>query len=153
MAQELIEVGRFCPNGTCGDYRRVDGGNLIRFGHTKNGTQRFRCKTCGRTFTKTKGTLFYRKQTPRQDILETLALLAEGVRISSITRAKGIKEDTILHWLRQAAHHAAMLEAVLLQDYQISKAQIDALWTYVRHKGAKGGTPKATMLASSGAAP
>jgi len=153
MAQDLIEVGRFCPHEPCGDYRRVDGGNLIRFGHTKNGTQRFRCHTCGHTFTQTKGTLFYRKQTPRQDIVETLALLAEGVRISSITRAKGIKEDTILHWLRQAAHHAETVEAVLLRDYQVSKAQIDALWTYVQHKGAKGGVPKAGRRASSGAVP
>lgn len=153
MTSDLVKVGQFCPNAACGDYQRVESGNLIRFGYTKNGTQRFRCKTCRRTFTETKGTLFYRKQTPHKDILETLALLAEGVRISSITRTKGIKEDTILHWLRQAADHVASVEAALLQDYQVSKAQIDALWTYVRHKGAKGGTRTVNMLASSGAAP
>ena len=126
------------------------GSNRIRFGHTQNGTQRFRCKTCGRTFTQTKGTLFYRKQTPRKDILETLALLADGVRISRSTRAKGIKADTILHWLRHAAHHAERVEAALLRDYQLSKAQIDALWTYVRHTGAQGGVLKGSRRASAG---
>src|SRR3712207_8019482 len=35
------------------------------------------------TFAATRGTLFYRKHAPLKDILETLALLAEGVRISS----------------------------------------------------------------------
>ena len=96
MTQELIEVGQFCPNEECEDCGQVDKANIMRFGRNRNGTQRYRCKTCVRTFTETNGTLFYRKRTPRKDILETLALLAEGVRISSISRAKGFKEDTIL---------------------------------------------------------
>jgi hypothetical protein len=60
-----------------------------------------------------RGTLFYRKHAPMKDILETLALLAEGVRISSLSRAKGFKEDTILRWLREAAQHAEAVEDVL----------------------------------------
>jgi hypothetical protein len=54
-----------------------------------------------------------------------------------MSRAKGIKEDTILSFLRQAAHHAEQIEAILLNDYRISQAQIDGLWTYVGRKGAK----------------
>jgi hypothetical protein len=46
--------------------------------------------------------VFYRRQAARETILETLALLAEGVRISSISRAKGIKEDPILAWLQRS---------------------------------------------------
>jgi hypothetical protein len=98
----------------------------------------------------TKGTLFYGKHTPRKDILETLALLAEGVRVSSLSRAKGFKEDTILGWLREAAEHAEQVEAVLMHNYQVSQAQIDGLWAYVGHKGQKGDTPKANSKASSG---
>jgi len=41
-----------------------------------------------------------------------LALLAEGTRISTITRVKGIKEDTVLRWLREAAKHADQVDAV-----------------------------------------
>lgn len=51
--------------------------------------------------------MFYRRQASRETILETLALLAEEVRISSISRAKGIKEDIILDWLRVAVRQAA----------------------------------------------
>lgn len=86
--------------------------------------------------------------------METLALLAEGVRISSISRAKGIKEDTMLDRLRAAARQAAEGEEALLKDYRISQAQIDGLWTYVGHKGhQKGGASKAMNKANSGAAP
>ena len=97
---------------------------------------------CGQTGSETRGTLFYRRRTDPKDILESLALLAEGVRISSIARAKGFKEDTILSWLRAAGRHAQEVEATLLGDYRISRAQIDALWTYVGHKGQKGGTKR-----------
>jgi transposase-like protein len=68
---------------------------LKKMGFTRAGVQRYQCKTCNGTFTETRGTIFYRKRTPEHQILETLALLAEGNRISSLTRAKGYKEDTI----------------------------------------------------------
>src|SRR3712207_7883792 len=98
MPQEkrLASAGTFCPNEECHHYATVDEGNLIKFGKSRQGVQRYHCKDCGTTFTATRGTLFYRKRTPVKDILETLALLAEGVRISSLSRAKGFKEDTIL---------------------------------------------------------
>jgi hypothetical protein len=97
--------------------------------------------------------VFYRKQADRQTIIETLLWLAEGARLSSIARVKGIKADTILDWLRAAARHAEQIEAILLKDYEVSQAQIDGLWAYVGHKGEKGGIEKKTHAGSSGAAP
>ncbi|MGH2536744.1 MAG: transposase [Candidatus Promineifilaceae bacterium] len=137
MTAALVEVGQFCPNERCPRYGDIENGQMIRFGRTAKGTQRFRCRVCGQTFVETRGTLFYGKHTPRQDILETLALLAEGVRISSLSRAKGFKVDTILGWLRQAARQAEQVDAALLNNYQVSRAQIDALWAYVGHNGQK----------------
>jgi len=69
--------------------------------------------------------------------LETLALLAEGNRISALSRVKGHKEDTILKWLREAARHAEQIEGVLMADFEAKRTQLDALWTYVRNKGEK----------------
>jgi hypothetical protein len=150
MTNQLAQVGQFCPNEGGALYGDIAATRIIRFGRTANGTQRYRCKSCGQTFTETHGTVFYRRQASRETILETLALLAEGVRISSIARAKGIKEDTILDWLRAAARQATEVEEALLKDYRVSQAQLDALWTYGGHKG---GASKATSRVSSGAAP
>jgi aspartate carbamoyltransferase regulatory subunit len=147
MTNQLAQVGQFCPNEQCELYGEIEAAQIIRFGKTKNGTQRYRCKGCGQTFTETHGTVFYRRQASRETILETLALLAEGVRVSSI------KEDTILDWLRAAARQAAEVEEALLKDYRISQAQVDGLWTYVGHKGHKGGAVNRTTAANSGAAP
>lgn len=136
----FAKPGEFCPNARCSDYgKRQDcqQQNLKKAGKTHKGVQRYQCKTCQVTFTATTGTIFFRKRTAEHEILETLALLAEGSRISSLSRTKGFKEDTILAWLREAAQHAEQVEAVLMADFPIQRGQLDALWSYVRNKGEK----------------
>jgi transposase-like protein len=138
--EKFAKPGEFCSNEACRDYGKLQSDqqqNIDKFGQTSKGVQRFRCRTCGKTFTATKGTIFYRKRTPEDEILETLALMAEGSRISSLSRVKGHKEDTILAWLREAARHAEALEAILMRDYKIKRGQLDALWAYVQNKGEK----------------
>ncbi len=137
---KFARPGDFCPHATCPDYGKLHSAqepHIERFGVTRKGVQRYRCQTCHKTFTATFGTIFYRKRTPEHEILETLALLAEGSRISSLARAKGFKEDTILAWLREAARHAEQIETVLLRDFKITRGQLDALWAYVGNKGEK----------------
>ncbi len=136
--EQFAHSGDFCPNAACLDYGKLQKDqsvpNLKKIGFTRNGVQRSQCKTYLNTFTTTRGTIYYRKQTPEYQILETLALLAEGSRISSLTRAKGFKEDTILEWLREVAAHAEQVEDVLMADFRIKRGQLDALWSYVGRK-------------------
>jgi transposase-like protein len=139
--EQFAKPGEFCPNEACSDYQKLQAEqgkrNIIKAGKTRNGVQRFQCLTCGKYFVETSGTIFYRKRTAEHEILETLALLAEGNRISSLTRVKGHKEDTILNWLREAAQHAEAVEAVLMKDYRVKRGQLDGLWAYVGNKGEK----------------
>jgi transposase-like protein len=138
--EKFAKPGDFCPNEACPDYQKLQDSqqqNIKKIGRTPRGVQRYQCKTCHSTFTETTGTIFFRKRTPEHEILETLALLAEGSRISSLSRAKGFKEDTILAWLREAATHSEALNEVLMKDFKIKRGQLDALWTYVRNKGEK----------------
>jgi transposase-like protein len=149
----LAQVGAFCPNESCPDYGKLQSDqqrNIKKAGKTRQGRQRYQCKTCKRTFTETRGTIFYRRRTPEEEIIEALALIAEGVRISSVARVTGHKEDTILAWLRAAAQHAEEIEEVLLAEYHLEQGQLDALWSYVGNKGKKRGTPKPTRKGSSG---
>ena len=152
----LTQVGTVCPNSECTACGQVQGAahsNIIRFGVTKAGRQRYQCTTCRRTFTETKGTLFYRRRVGEAEILKTLAQIAEGSRVSSVSRTTGHKEDTILDWLREAAQQVAAIEAVLLADYGVSRGQLDGLWAYVGNKGEKTTIPRRPKPASSGAQP
>jgi len=78
--------------------------------------------------------------------------LAERSSLAPIHRVKGIKEETVAGWLREAAQHVEEIEALLMADYQLTRAQLDAMWTYVGHKGKRGGTPKEISKVPSGAA-
>ncbi len=143
--EKFAHPGEFCPNTACPDYGKLQSDaqrNIEKYGKTKRGVQRYRCKTCGKTFTETYGTIFYGKRTAEHEILETLALLAEGVRLSTLARVKGHKEETISRWLRQAAQHVAQVEGVLMAEFRVTRGQLDALWTYVGNKGGKKTTPR-----------
>jgi transposase-like protein len=154
---QLANVGDFCPNEVCQDCGKLQEEqskrNIKKHGHTKNGTQRYQCLTCKETFTATKGTIFYRRRTPMEEILEVLAFLAEGVRISTLARVKRHKEDTILEWLREAAEHVGQIEALLLANYQLERGQLDAMWSYVGNKGEKKTIRKRKKTGSFGAQP
>ena len=151
--ERFAKPGDFCQNQTCPDYQKLQSTqgrpNIVKVGKTGKGKQRFRCLTCGKYFVETSGTIFYRKRTSEHEVLETLALLAEGNRISSLTRVKGHKEDTILSWMREAGRHAEELDEVLMQDYRIQRGQLDGLWLYVGNKGEKKAIPKRRKAGNS----
>ena len=57
-----------------------------------------------------------------------------------------------MDWLRTAADHVERIEALLLANYKLTRAQLDAMWAYVGNRGEKGATPKASSAAPSGVA-
>jgi len=154
---ELASVGEFCPNRACPEYGKAQSeqtkANIIKFGRSRQGRQRYRCKTCGQAFCETTGTIFHNRKTCEDEIIECLALIAEGMRISSVSRVKGFQEDTILAWIRAAGAHAEAVEAVLLAEYELGRGQLDALWSYVGNKGEKKAIQRAKSVDNSGAQP
>jgi len=155
--KQFANVGDFCPNEACPTYGKLQEKkskrNIKKYGFTSGGTQRYQCLTCNQIFTATKGTIFYRRRTSAAEILETLAFLAEGVRISTLSRVKGFKEDTILDWLTEAAAHVEAVEEMLLANYQLERGQLDAMWSFVGNKGEKSVMPKQTRAVNFGEQP
>jgi len=133
----LAQAGTFCPNKDCERYGQVGAGNIVKYGKSRQGRQRYQCRVCKKVFNEQKGTFFYKKRTAAKDIVESLAMVAEGTGLQATARVKGIKHDTLSAWLREAGSQAQQVEEVLLQDYHWSASQIDALWTYVRSKDRK----------------
>lgn len=148
---ELVLPSSFCWNRKCADYGHLDAGNLRKFGFTRKGRQRWQCTTCKKVVAETKGTVFHGKQYDQPTIIECFAMLAERNSLAAIHRVKGIKEETVSAWLAQAAPQMEQIEQVLLRDHKMSRAQLDALWTYVGHKGEKKVSPKKTNEVPSGA--
>jgi transposase-like protein len=151
-SNRLALAGSFCWNRECPDYGKTNHGNIVRYGRTGKGTQRLKCTTCERVFVVNKGTIFYGRHHSPKEILECLAMLAERNSLASIHRIKGIKEETVMDWLREAANHVEELEALLLANYPLTRVQLDAMWTYVGHKGKKVVIPKNKIAGASGEA-
>jgi transposase-like protein len=150
-ANRLVLAGSFCWNRDCPDYGQIDHGNIVKYGRTGKGTQRLKCTTCEKTFVENKGTIFYGRHHNPKEILECLAMLAERNSLASIHRTKGIKEETVMDWLREAANHIEEIEALLLSNYHLTRVQLDAMWTYVGHKGEKVDVLKNPIRVASGA--
>src|SRR6266496_302698 len=124
----LVHPSAFCWNPHCTDYGQVDHDNIRRFGYTQAGTQRYQCRTCRGTFVETIGTVFYGRHHTQETIIECLALLAERNSLAAIHRVKGVKEETVVAWLRLAAQQVEAVEALLLAHHRLRRVQLDALW-------------------------
>jgi transposase-like protein len=70
-------------------------GNIVRYGHDRNGRQRFKCKTCDYVFVETKNTIFYNRKLSEDQIILICKLLVERDGIGAIERIKEIHRDTV----------------------------------------------------------
>ena len=138
---QIATIGSFCWNEACEDYQKVNYGNMVKNGKTDTGVQRYLCKTCKKSFTETKGTMFYRCRHTEEEIAECISLLGYRNSLAAIHRIKGIKEETVVKWLEKASVHVKQFERIVRKK-KLSCVQLDALWTYVWHKGEKGGDLK-----------
>ena len=139
---QIAEIGTFCLNEACKDYKKVMPENVIKYGQTGKGVQRYCCKTCNKTFTQTKGTMFYRLRHSEEEVVECMELVGERMSLAAIHRTKGIKDETVDSWLEKAEEQVKQVEEYLVIPYKLSRIQADALWSFVVHKGEKGGNQK-----------
>lgn len=119
----------YCPNPECSYYGWVGYGNIISNGHPNSGRWRqLQCTVCNTYFMETKGTVFYRCNTPSDIIWLALKALAEGLDIQATARVFEVEPDTVQDWLNQAAGHMEAVSRYLLHDLHLSQVQVDELW-------------------------
>ena len=64
--------------------------------------QRFMCTQCHKTFTVTKGTVFYRLRTSAELVVTVVTWLAPGCPLQAIVAACGLDERTVADWWARA---------------------------------------------------
>ena len=85
----------FCHNLACPASGQVGKGNI---GVHSLKERRYKCHVCGKTFSETKGTVFYRLRTARDVVVVVVTLLAHGCPVQAIVVAFGLDERTVLDW-------------------------------------------------------
>lgn len=73
--------------------------------------------------------LFAHEITNVSDIMETLALLATGTGLQSISQVKGFEKDAILEWLKTANEYRLIIETYLTSKYKLSRQQLEKMWS------------------------
>ncbi len=135
MSRKPLPDGLYCPNPDCARFGQEEGRQLER--HCYYGSRpstQYLCRACGKTFAETKGTFFYRLRTPRDKVLQALAMVAEQGGIRSTGRAMGVDKDTIQRWVDRAGRYVQEVSAYLIVECHLPEAQLDALWTFVKKK-------------------
>ncbi len=105
-----------------------------RFGKSKAGNQRFRCRQCSRTFTDSPPRPLADMRLPVDRALMCLKLIVEGNSIRSTERITGVHRDTILSLLVLAGRRCEELLGNLVTNVPAQDVQCDELWGYVGMK-------------------
>ena len=133
---------QFCHNPECTARGQVGQGN-IRIHSRKE--QRYRCRTCGKTFAATAGTPLFRLHQTAELMTLVLILLCHGCPIQAIVAAYGLDERTVSHWQAQAGAHSQEVHQHLVAQGQVDLGHVQADELYV--KVAKGRVWMAMALA------
>ena len=96
-------------------------------GHTRTGSQRYRCKECQRIYTPEPKPLGYPDETKR----EAVRLYLEGTNFRRIGRVLGVNHQSVVNWVN--AYHAS-LPAAGQSVAAPETLEMDELFTFVGSK-------------------
>ena len=145
MAARASDSRPPCPTAGCPAPHVVRNGTLA-------GRQRYHCRGCKAWFGQTHGTPLYRLRTPPAEIGRALLIVMRRGSLRAAEEVSGHKYETIGHWLRLAAAHAAELEQALVRDLELSTVEVDEFWSFVRRRTSSSGRVTRRMPATAGAA-
>ena len=106
----------FCPNIECPARGQVGKNNIGVHDQKK---KRYICHVCERTFSASKGTLFYRLRTEPKTVLLVIALLVFGCPLQEIVQAIGIDESTVPNWRQRAGLRCQTFHERLVDQSQL----------------------------------
>jgi transposase-like protein len=114
---------QFCHNRRCRAYGRSGEGHLLIHSHKE---RPYRCKRCGRTFTETKDSAFYRMHKPRWLVLAVMTLLSYGCPVQAIVVAFDLDERTVARWQRESGSQCRRVHEHLLEAGKVALLQVQA---------------------------
>jgi len=131
--------GQPCPNPACAHESRRQCGNVraLATSLTQSGKRRIlRCHTCETRFSETRETVFFALRTSEEKVMIALKRLLVRVDLAGMCFVLGVTEETVLAWLRRAAHQAEALNRPRLRPLPGTQGQRDEMWNVIERKHA-----------------
>ena len=123
-----------CPNKECRSHNKVGLLNVIRKGKQRNGTLRYQCTDCKRTFARTIGTPFFHKHLKKSEIKNICKHLVEKNSYRSISRITGHHLDTVRGVADAVGNHCQRYNEYFVKDLRLTPVEIDEMWSFVKKK-------------------
>lgn len=123
-----------CPNKECRAFNKIGLRNVIRKGQQRNGTQRYQCTDCKRTFARTINTPFFHKHLSKKEIIRICKLLSEKTSFRAIARITNHHLDTIRAIASAIAEHCKKFNAYFITELKLTPVEVDEMWSFVKKK-------------------
>ena len=101
--------------------------NQIKAGQTKVGSQRYKCKICGKDYVPEGKKRGYSEEIKKQAI----KLYLEGNSSRAVGRILGIGKNMCLYWMRK---YAKEIEAKETPNARVNVIEMDELYSFVERK-------------------
>lgn len=147
----FLEVA--CPNEECEQYGRTGQGNIVGNGtyETKSGrVRKYICRTCGKVFCDRSNTMFYDLRTSEDKVVLALKLILKGMSQRSIAEVLEVCPESVSSWLSRASDQSEAITETKLKDLEVSRVEMDELWTFVGKKESQKTKNTKTMEHGSG---
>ena len=99
---------------------------------TSKGNQRFKCPQCGKTFTETLNTLYYRRQVTVEEVETILQTHAEGRSLRGVSRVSRRAYGTVVSLLRAASEKSQLVHNQSVQSVETEAIVADEMWSFVQ---------------------
>jgi transposase-like protein len=131
--QKMDACEQFCPKKECQSRGQVGQGNIVGHGSKR---PRYKCKTCGKTFSARVGTALEGIRYSEDDYVKVITLLAHGTPIQAIVHAFQIDERTVANWRDRAGIHCESVHKEKVERGLLDLIQVQADEIWVKMKGA-----------------
>ena len=101
--------------------------NTIRHGYTRKGKQRYRCRTCARSFVHDPGSAAY--DAARKE--EILRAYHERTSLRGLSRIFGVSRNTVTRWLKKASGLPPLERTLAPASEGGEVLELDELWSFV----------------------
>lgn len=103
----------FCPSLECPARGQAGQGNSSI--HSQK-DKRFICTPCQKSFTETKGPMFYRLRTSAETVTLVVTLMAHGCHLQASVIAFGFDERSMARWATRAGIHTQTVQEPLVEQ-------------------------------------
>ena len=113
----------FCPNEDCCARGKIGEGNMVIHERAR---PRYRCKTCGKTFSAYQGTMFEGLRKPKSLIVIVVTLLTYGCPVQAIVDALDLDERTVAAWRDRAGVQCQKVHEAIVEQGKLDLVHVQA---------------------------